>query len=131
MVSTNDFSLSAIEQIAVNAHDIERAVEFYRDKLGMKHLFTVPPGLAFFDCDGIRLMLSLPAKPEFDHPSSIIYFKVDDIQLAYKTLSERGVQFDEEPSFVADMGSYNLWIAAFRDSEDNLMAFMSHVAKDS
>lgn len=131
MVSTNDFSLSAIEQIAVNAHDIERAVEFYRDKLGMKHLFTVPPGLAFFDCDGIRLMLSLPAKPEFDHPSSIIYFKVDDIQLAYKTLSERGVQFDEEPSFVADMGSYNLWIAAFRDSENNLMAFMSHVAKDS
>ncbi|HEY3041750.1 MAG TPA: VOC family protein [Pyrinomonadaceae bacterium] len=131
MVSTNDFSLSAIEQIAVNAHDIERAVEFYRDKLGMKHLFTVPPGLAFFDCDGIRLMLSLPAKSEFDHPSSIIYFKVDDIQLAYKTLSERGVQFDEEPSFVADMGSYNLWIAAFRDSEDNLMAFMSHVAKDS
>ena len=76
MTLTSEFGLSTIEQIAVNAHDIERAVDFYRDKLGMKHLFSVPPNLAFFDCDGIRLMLSLPAKPEFDHPSSIIYFKV-------------------------------------------------------
>src|SRR5687768_4615346 len=114
---TNDFSLSAIEQIAVNVHDIERAVEFYRDKLGMKHLFSAPPSLAFFDCDGIRLMLSIPAKPEFDHPSSIIYFKVADIQEAHATLSGRGVQFEEAPAFVADMGTFDLWLAAFRDSE--------------
>jgi predicted enzyme related to lactoylglutathione lyase len=131
MANTNDFGLSAIEQIAVNAQDIERAVAFYRDKLGMKHLFTVPPNLAFFDCDGIRLMLSLPAKPEFDHPSSIIYFKVDDILIAYATLSERGVQFEEKPIFVADMGTYDLWIGSFRDSENNLLALMSHVAKGS
>ena len=124
-----DFGLSAIEQIAINARDIERAVAFYRDKLGMKHLFSVPPNLAFFDCDGIRLMLSLPAKPEFDHPSSIIYFNVADIQLAYATLSERGVQFEEKPIFVADMGSYDLWIGSFRDSEDNLLALMGHVPK--
>ena len=126
---TNDFGLSAIEQIAVNAQNIDRAVEFYRDKLGMKHLFSAPPSLAFFDCDGIRLMLSLPAKPEFDHPSSIIYFKVDDIQAAHATLSERGVAFEEKPTFVADMGTYNLWIGSFRDSENNLLALMSHVAK--
>jgi methylmalonyl-CoA/ethylmalonyl-CoA epimerase len=131
MANTNDFGLSAIEQIAVNAHDLDRAVDFYRDKLGMKHLFTVPPNLAFFDCDGIRLMLSLPAKPEFDHPSSIIYFKVDDIQLAYATLSERGVQFEEKPIFVADMGTYDLWLASFRDSENNLLALMGHVAKEA
>jgi len=131
MPTNNDFGLSAIEQIAVNAQDLERAGEFYRDKLGMKHLFTVPPNLAFFDCDGIRLMLSLPAKPEFDHASSIIYFKVDDILLAYATLSERGVHFDEKPIFVADMGTYDLWIGSFRDSEDNLLALMSDVAKKS
>jgi len=131
MANTNDFGLSAIEQIAVNAHDLERAVGFYRDKLGMKHLFTVPPNLAFFDCAGIRLLLSLPAKPEFDHPSSIIYFKVDDIQLAYATLSERGVHFDEKPIFVADMGTYDLWLASFRDSENNVLALMSHVAKEA
>ena len=128
-MTTSDFGLSAIEQIAVNAHDISRAVDFYRDKLKMKHLFSVPPNLAFFDCDGIRLMLSLPAKPEFDHPSSPIYFKVADIQLAYTTLTERGVEFVEAPSFVADMGTYDLWLAAFRDSENNLLALMSHVPK--
>ena len=118
MAATHAFGLSAIGQIAVNAHDINRAIDFYRDKLGMKFLFTAPPGLAFFDCDGIRLMLSLPAKPEFDHPSSIIYFNVDDIQQAYETLSERGVEFEEKPAFVANMGTYDLWIAAFRDSEE-------------
>lgn len=131
MADETTFGLSAIEQIAVNVHDVERAVGFYLDKLGLKLLFSVPPNLAFFDCDGIRLMLSLPAKPEFDHPSSIIYFKVDDIQQASKTLAARGVQFEEQPAFVADMGSYDLWLAAFRDSEDNLLALMSHVPKEA
>jgi predicted enzyme related to lactoylglutathione lyase len=128
MSDKNDFGLSAIGQIAVNAHNLDRAIAFYRDKLGMKHLFTVPPKMSFFDCDGIRLMLALPEKPEFDHPSSIIYFNVDNIQEAHQTLVERGVNFEEQPSFVANMGSYDLWMAAFRDSENNLLAMMSSVA---
>jgi predicted enzyme related to lactoylglutathione lyase len=127
MTETDNFGLSAIRQIAVNAHDLQRAEDFYRDKLGMKHLFSVPPQMAFFDCDGIRLMLSLPDKPEFDHPSSILYFKVDNIQEATKTLTDRGVQFEEQPLFVANMGSYDLWLASFRDSENNLLALMSEV----
>jgi predicted enzyme related to lactoylglutathione lyase len=127
-MTTNDFGLSTIVQIAVNVHDVDRAVEFYRDTLGMKLLFTAPPNLAFFDCDGIRLMLSPPAKPEFDHPSSIIYFKVADIQEATRILTERGVQFEEQPGFVANMGTYDLWLAAFRDSENNILAMMSEVA---
>jgi predicted enzyme related to lactoylglutathione lyase len=130
-MATTEFGLATIEQIAVTAHDVERATAFYRDKLGMKHLFSAPPGLAFFDCGGIRLMLSLPPKPEFDHPSSIIYFNVADIELAYATLSERGVHFEEKPNFVADMGTYDLWIGSFRDSENNLLALMSHVPKGS
>jgi predicted enzyme related to lactoylglutathione lyase len=129
MTLTSDFGLSAIEQVAVTVKDIDRAVAFYRDQLGMKHLFSAPPNLAFFDCDGIRLMLSPPPKPEFDHPSSIIYFKVDDIQQAHSTLADRGVQFEEKPSFVADMGTYDLWLASFRDSENNLLALMGHVPK--
>ena len=128
MTPAADFGLSTITQIAINVHDIERAVAFYRDKLGMKHLFSAPPNLAFFDCDGIRLMLSPPAKPEFDHPSSIIYFNVADLQLACSMLSGRGVQFEEGPTFVANMGTYDLWLASFRDSENNLLALMSNVA---
>ena len=123
------FGLSEIRQIAVNAHDIERAVAFYRDKLGMKHLFSVPPKMAFFDCDGIMLMLSLPDSPEFDHASSVIYFSVDDIQEATRILTERGVEFREQPTFVADMGTYELWMAFFSDSENNLLALRSEVVK--
>jgi predicted enzyme related to lactoylglutathione lyase len=127
-MATAEFGLSSIGQIAVNAHDLDRAVEFYRDKLGIKHLFSVPPKMAFFDCAGIRLMLALPETKEFDHPSSILYFNVDDIQHAYATLSARGVRFEEEPIFVANMGTYDLWMASFRDSENNLLALMSNVA---
>lgn len=84
MGETTPFGLCSIGQIAVNANDLDRAVDFYRDKLGMKHLFTVPPKMAFFDCDGVRLMLALPETPQFDHLSSIIYFNVDDIQQALR-----------------------------------------------
>ncbi len=130
MADTPEFGLSTIAQIAVTAYDIDRAVAFYRDKLGMKHLFSAPPNLAFFDCDGIRLMLSPPPKPEFDHPSSIIYFNVVDLQQACDTLTDRGVHFEEGPTFVADMGTYDLWLASFRDSENNLLALMSNVPKN-
>lgn len=127
MTSEQPFGLGPIAQIAINVHDVDRAANFYQDKLGMRFLFKAPPSLAFFDCDGIRLMLSPPAKPEFDHPSSIIYFKVADIQQATRTLTERGVVFDEQPNKVANMGTYDLWLAAFRDSENNLLALMSEV----
>ena len=123
------FGLSEIRQIAVNAHDIDRAVAFYRDKLGMKHLFSVPPKLAFFDCNGIMLLLSLPETEEFDHPSSVIYFGVEDIHEATRTLTERGVEFREQPTFVADMGTYELWMSFFSDSEGNLLALRSEVQK--
>ncbi|NUM76232.1 VOC family protein [candidate division KSB1 bacterium] len=121
------FGLSQIGQIAINVHDLERAIAFYRDKLGMKHLFAVPK-MAFFECGGIRLMLGLPEKPEFDHPSSIIYFKVDDIQIAFRTLSSRGVSFEGDPHLVAKMPTHDLWMAFFRDSENNLFALMSEEA---
>jgi predicted enzyme related to lactoylglutathione lyase len=123
------FGLSQIRQIAVNAHDIDRAVSFYGDKLGMKHLFSVPPKMAFFDCDGIMLMLSLPETEEFDHASSVIYFGVEDIHEATKILAERGVQFREQPTFVADMGTYELWMSFFTDSENNMLALRSEVPK--
>ena len=128
MPNDSRLSLSQIGQVAMNAHDIERAVTFYRDKLGMKHLFSVPPKMAFFDCDGIMLMLSLPEKPEFDHPGSILYFNVEDIEQAAETLIARGVQFEEKPTFVANMGAYDLWMGFFRDSENNLLAIRSQVA---
>jgi catechol 2,3-dioxygenase-like lactoylglutathione lyase family enzyme len=129
-METNEFSLSKIGQIAVNVKDLERAVEFYRDKLKMKHLFTFP-GLAFFDCGGVRLMLGLPEKPEFDHPGSVLYFKVENIQQAHKTLADRGVPFVDEPHIIARMQDHDLWMTFFRDSESNLFGLMTEVRNES
>jgi predicted enzyme related to lactoylglutathione lyase len=120
------FGLSPIGQLAINVHDTGRAVAFYRDQLGMKLLFTTGQ-LAFFDAGGIRLMLDKPEKPEFDHPSSILYFKVPDIKQAHATLSERGVKFEDTPHMIARMPDHELWMTFFRDSESNLLALMSEV----
>jgi len=122
----NETQINKIGQIAINVHDTTRAVEFYRDTLGLKLLFTAGQ-LAFFDCGGVRLMLSPPEKPEFDHPSSILYFTVDNIQAAYDRLVHRGVKIEDQPHVVARMPDHDLWLAAFRDSEGNLMALMSEV----
>src|SRR3954467_12055645 len=103
-MTTQPVSLSRIGQIAIVVHDVERATAYYRDVLGMRFLFAFP-GLAFFDCDGVRLMLSLPEKKEFDHPSSVLYFRVADIQTAYRTLRERNVTFRDEPHVIARMRS--------------------------
>jgi predicted enzyme related to lactoylglutathione lyase len=121
-------SLSQIGQVAINAHDLARATEFYRDMLGIKYLFSGPK-MSFFDCGGIRLMLSIPEKPEYDHPSSILYFKVDDIHEAYNSLTSRDVRFESKPALVASMPEYDLWMSFFKDSEDNLLAFMCEVPK--
>lgn len=120
--------MDQIAQISVNAHDLKRAEAFYRDQLGLKHLFTVP-NMAFFDCGGIRLMVAIPSSADLDHPSSILYFKVKDIQEAHQTLEARGVQFVNQPFMVAQMANYELWLAEFRDSEQNVLSLMSEVPK--
>jgi predicted enzyme related to lactoylglutathione lyase len=124
-----DISLGKIAQIAVTVHDVERATAFYRDKLGMKFLFSVAPKMAFFDADGVRLMLGIPERPDLDHPSSILYFKVDDIDAAYEALMKRGVHFETKPMLVAPMQTYDLWLAEFRDLDDNVLALMCEKAK--
>jgi catechol 2,3-dioxygenase-like lactoylglutathione lyase family enzyme len=116
--------LKTIGQIGTAVKDLERAVSFYRDKLGMRFLFQVPPGLAFFDCAGVRLMIEVPPDKEFDHPGSILYFKVDDIQAAYSDLKSRGVDFRDEPHLIAKMPDHELWMAFFRDGEGNTLALM-------
>ena len=80
-------SISKIGQIALNAKNIPAAAAFYRDVLGLKHLFSVGDRMAFFDCGGVRLMLSQPSRPELDHPSSILYFLVADIHAAHAKAS--------------------------------------------
>ena len=121
--------ITRLSQIAINAKDVERAAGFYQDVLGLKLLFKAPPGPAFFDCGGVRLMLDRAEKPEFDHPSSVLYFSVPDIQAAYGKLKEGGVHFEDEPHLIARMPTHDLWMTFFRDSEGNLLALMSEVTR--
>jgi methylmalonyl-CoA/ethylmalonyl-CoA epimerase len=126
--SAETFGLSQIGQIAVPVSDIERAILFYRDILGMRFLFLAPPGLAFFDLSGIRLMLDGPAKARAG-TSSVIYYKVQDLQSAFTTLSKRGVRFEAKPHLIAKMPDHDLWMAFLRDPDKNLIALMSEVKR--
>jgi methylmalonyl-CoA/ethylmalonyl-CoA epimerase len=121
-------ALSRIRQIAQVVRDLPAAVAFYRDTLGMTLLFEVPGQLAFFDCAGVWLMLSPPEK-EFDHPGSVLYFEVEDIQAAHRTLVERGVDIIGEPHRIADMGTYELWMSFFRDLDRNPLALRAEIRK--
>jgi methylmalonyl-CoA/ethylmalonyl-CoA epimerase len=119
--------LSTIGQIAITVTDVDRAVRFYRDTPGMKFLFLVS-NMAFFDCDGVRLMISASEKPNETY-NSVIYFKVPDIHQAYRTLTARGVAPERAPHLVAPMPDHDLWMAFFRDPDRNLLALMSEVPR--
>jgi catechol 2,3-dioxygenase-like lactoylglutathione lyase family enzyme len=121
--ANSPIAISRLGQIAINVHDVDRATAFYRDILGLPLLFTAG-SLAFFDCAGVRLMLTRAEKPEFDHPSSILYFAVPDIASSHRKMLSNEVRFEEEPHLIAKMPTHDLWMASFRDSEENLLALM-------
>ncbi len=129
MSTTTSALLKQVGQIAVNVRDVERAVAFYRDALGLPFLFQAPPALAFFDCDGVRLMLTRPDTPEFDHASSVLYFRVEDIRAAHEALAGRGVAFRDAPHKIADMPDHELWMAFFDDTEGNVHALMAEIRR--
>jgi methylmalonyl-CoA/ethylmalonyl-CoA epimerase len=118
--------LATIGQVGITVTDIGRAVAFYRDVLGLRFLFQAP-NMAFFDCGGVRLMLAPDVKHESSHP--VIYFRVGDIQSATEALQTRCVTFEREPYLVAKMFDHDLWMALFRDPDENLLAIMCEKAR--
>ena len=111
-------NLTKIAQVTVKTKDLQRATEFYRDKLGMKVLINSKV-ISVLDCGGITLLLGP------NETNSLIYFDVDDIQKAVETLSGQGIKIEEKPTMVGQLGNLDVWIAAFKDSEDNLVGLMS------
>lgn len=83
--------------------------------------------MAFFECGGLRLLLSLPEKDEFAHASSVIYFQVEDLLTVYDEIATKGVVFLIEPHMVAKMEQTETWMAFFQDTEGNTLALMSEV----
>jgi methylmalonyl-CoA/ethylmalonyl-CoA epimerase len=121
-------ALSRIGQIALTVSDVPRAVAFYRDALGVRQLeIPAPPSLAFFDCGGVRMMLSLPEAANPVSASTVLYFTVADIHAAASALKQRGVTLIGEPHLIARMSDHELWMAFFADPDGNPLALMSEV----
>ena len=118
--------LRSIGQVSIRVHDVGRAVAFYRDVLGLEFLFDTGP-LAFLMCGDVRIMLTKPESPEFDHPSSTLYFRVDDIHETRAELAERGAEFDDDPHLIARMADHELWMTFFRDPDRNLHGLMAEI----
>jgi methylmalonyl-CoA/ethylmalonyl-CoA epimerase len=123
----NPLRPSRIGQIAIEVADVDRAVTWYAEVLGLTLLFRAPPGLAFFDCGGVRLMLSLREPPGSELRTSVVYYQVEDIHAAHAALGSRGAALVDEPHLIARLPNHDLWMSFCHDSEGNLLGLMSEV----
>jgi methylmalonyl-CoA/ethylmalonyl-CoA epimerase len=122
--------LSKIKQIALPVHDVDEARRFYRDVLGMTHLFDAPPGMAFFDCGGVRLMLAGPAAqgPDGNEQHGVLFYDVADIKPTYAAIVSAGAKSRAEPHIITRMNGREVWIAEMEDGQGNIVALMSEVS---
>ncbi|RDW17469.1 glyoxalase [Oceanobacillus arenosus] len=118
--------IQKVGQIGVPIKNVENAIEFYKEVLGLPLLFSTD-SMAFFECNGQRLLLTIPEKKEFANSSSVIYFQVEDIKKAFKELIKKGVSFIDQPHIVAKMEQRETWMAFFKDTEGNTHALMSEL----
>jgi len=120
-------TIQSIGQINIPVKELDKATDFYQNVLGLKFIFQVPNMMSFFDCDGVRILLAVPTSPEFDHPSSVIYYRVPDIHSAFDMLQAKKVEFTQNPHSVGQMGNVDVWMAFFKDPDGNHLAIMSEV----
>lgn len=129
MATSAGVSLTKIRQIAVPVTEIAEATRFYRDVLGMRHLFDAPPQLSFFDCGGVQLMLSGPEgggkDADVQHP--VIYYDVADINGIYSRVTDAGAASIQAPHVIARMGGREIWIGFVSDGQGNMVGLMSDV----
>ena len=123
--------LSRIKQIALPVYDVDKAKAFYKDVLGLTHLFDAPPALSFFDCGGIRLMLCGPAAQGKDGDSqhAVLFYDTSDIRKAYASMTAAGARSLAEPHIIARMNGREVWIAEMSDGQGNAVSLISEVAE--
>lgn len=128
MTGPKDFQLQGVGQIGITVKDIVKAASFYRDTLGLPMMFE-GDGMAFFNGGGVRIMMAQAEGENFDHPASILYYKVDDLNKAYAELQKKGVKFEQEPRMVHETETMTLRMAFLRDVDDNILGLMSERMK--
>ncbi|WP_215395859.1 VOC family protein [Rheinheimera oceanensis] len=113
-----------IGQIALTVSDVETALGFYRDILGLPFLFQPSPQLAFLQAGSTRLMLSTPQGAGAVGANSVLYFSVTDISATYEAIVVKGAKPEREPQLAAKMPDHELWLAFVRDPDANLVGLM-------
>jgi predicted enzyme related to lactoylglutathione lyase len=126
-----DLANATVGQLLIPVDDLDRAVAFYRDTLGLRFLFTAPPQMSFFQCGGVRLLVGVPTGDEIRGRASAVYFAVSDIHGVHRTLVERGVTFRADPHVVHRTPASELWLSEFNDPDGNPLALMSEVLTQS
>jgi len=116
---------TGLTQIALTTHDVPGLTAFYREVVGLRPLFDAGPHLSFFDVGGVRLMISRPSSPELDHPASLLYYRVADLEATHAALLARGAREERPPALTAKMPDHELWTSFFRDPDHNLFALMA------
>lgn len=127
MIETNDLSDSTVGQLLIPVKDLDKAITFYRDVLGLRFLFTAPPKMSFFQAGNVRLLVGVPEGNQPRQRGSMVYFKVTDIHAVYDTLTKRGAKFPDKPHLVHRAETYELWLTEFADPDGNQLALMSEV----
>ncbi|MGN7478566.1 VOC family protein [Solibacillus silvestris] len=118
--------IQKIGQIGIPVKNVERAIEFYKEVLGLPLLFSTE-NMAFFHCNGLRLLLSIPENNQYANSSSVFYFQVQDIKRSVEELTGKGVSFIDQPHVVAKIGNTETWMTFFKDTEENTHALMSEL----
>lgn len=127
MGKNENLKLGEVAQIALTVTDIEASTAFYRDTLGLPHMFTAG-NMAFFDCGNLRLLLGLAEGVEPAPATSVLYFRVNDIDAAHATLLASKVRHEGPPIVAHRAENYDLWLAFFHDPDGNMLALMEERA---
>ena len=129
MTTTDAVSLSRIKQIAIPVHTLDKAKAFYRDTLGLRHLFDAPPALSFFDCGGVQLMLAGPEAQgkDGDQQHPVLFYDVSDIKKTHAWIKSSGAKSLEEPRMITRMNGREIWISSVSDGQGNVVGLMSDV----
>ena len=116
--------VGAIGQVAITVSNVEKALAFYREILGLGFLFSAGPNLAFLTDGSLRIMLTTPQGAGAVGANSILYFKVADIEATHAALVARGAASEWPPQQAAQMPDHALWIGFLRDPDGNLVGLM-------
>jgi predicted enzyme related to lactoylglutathione lyase len=124
-------ALGPLGQVHVSVTDVERSVAFYRDVLGIDHLFTVTgQPMAFFASGGVRLYLGVPESPDFAS-RCVLYFTVEDIDAEVDRLGGLGVEFAGRPHVVHRTETAQLWMAGLTDPDGHHIILMQERPVDA